>query len=244
MNIVDKNSPIPAYYQIHQYINDKIKSGEWKPGNQIPTERELTDLFGVSRMTLRHALTILSQEGVIVREVGRGSYVAEPKITQTLKSLTGFSQDMIARGKRPDTRVLEADFVEATPALAEQFGLSVGSQIFMLKRLRLADHEPMSLEIVYLSIPNMHDLINQDLSRSLYELLKSKYGVFPTRAKQKIQAGLCEKEEAEYLAIEKGQPVLRLNRYTFDQDNRQFEAVISVYRGDRYVFDVELITVE
>lgn len=244
MTTVDKSSPIPAYFQIYQFVKDKIDSNEWKVGMQIPTERELTDLFGVSRMTVRHAFTILAQEGIVEREVGKGSYIAEPKIKQTLKKLTGFSEDMIAQGKKPSTKVIDAGYIEAEPFLAEKFKIPVGVQVFQLKRLRLADDKPMCLETVYLTEKHSEGLLEEDLSQSFYALLRDKIGVSPVRAKEQIRAGLSTKAEADLLGIKVGDAVLRLTRYTFDKNNEQIEIVISVYRGDLYVFDVDLIAVE
>jgi GntR family transcriptional regulator len=244
MTTVDKTSPIPAYFQIYQYIKNKVSSNEWQIGMQIPTERELTELFGVSRMTVRHAFTILAQEGIVLREVGKGSFIAEPKINQTLRKLTGFSEDMLAQGKKPSTKVLEAGYIEAEPFLAEKFKIPVGARVFRLKRLRLADNKPMCLETVYLTEKNSKGLMDEDLSQSLYSLLREKMGVIPVRAKQQIQAGLSTRDEANLLRIGVGDAVLRLTRYTFDENNEQIEIVISAYRGDLYVFDVELVALE
>ena len=110
-----------------------------------------------------------------------------------------------------------------------------------MKRLRLADEEPMSLEIGYLSFPTCDTLMQQNLTGSLYELLKQKYSVIPTRAKQQIRAGLATKDESTVLGIKSQSPVLRLSRLTFDQDNHPFEFVESVYRGDKYIFITELL---
>ena len=244
MTTVDKTSPIPAYFQIYQYIKNKISTNEWQIGMQIPTERELTELFGVSRMTVRHAFNILTQEGIVLREVGKGSFIAEPKINQTLRKLTGFSEDMLAQGKKPSTKVLEAGYLEAEPFLAEKFKIPVGAKVFRLKRLRLADNKPMCLETVYLTEKNSQGLLDEDLSQSFYSLLREKIGIIPVRAKQQIQAGLSTRDEANLLRIGVRDAVLRLTRYTFDKNNEQIEIVISAYRGDLYVFDVELVALE
>ncbi|MFH1926589.1 MAG: GntR family transcriptional regulator [Chloroflexota bacterium] len=243
MDTVDKQSPIPIYYQLHKIILGRIERGLWPPQTQIPSERELAEQFGVSRMTVRQALSALARDGILSREIGRGTYVAEPRITQRLSRVTGFSSDMRARGKRPGARVLSLAAKLASPYVAERLNVDPGKEIAVIERLRLADDEPMALEVSHVWFPGCVQLLQEDISGSLYELLAQRYGILPTRARQQISAGLSRKRECQMLGIRRRAPVLHLCRLTFDQNDRPFEYVESIYRGDKYIFDAELVSV-
>ena len=238
---IDKSSPIPIYYQLQQFVLDKIRAGEWAPNSPIPSERELCERFQVSRMTVRQALLGLVRDGVLRREVGRGTFVAEPRITQRLSKLTGFSEDMRARGRRPGARLLTVAVEPATPAVADMLKVPLGTETVLVERLRLADGEPMAIEASHLCFAGCGALTSEDLSGSLYALVSEKYGVVPTRARQRLSAGVSDRRESELLGIRRGSPVLRLERVTYDQSDQPFEYTQSTYRGDRYVFDAELV---
>lgn len=229
------------YYQLEQIVLDRIKSGVWPPNTAIPSERELSEQFGVSRMTVRQALLDLTRNGMLRREIGVGTFVAEPRITQRLTRLTGFSEDMRARGKQPSTRVLSLAMSPATPVAAEMLGIELGSEVLVAERLRLADDEPMAVEISHLSFAGFRTLSAADLEGSLYALLSQRFNIVPTRARQRITAAVSDKRESELLGLKRGTPVLRLRRVTFDQSDRRFEYVESTYRSDKYVFDAELV---
>jgi len=241
VDTVDKHSPIPIYYQIHKIILGRIERGLWPPQAQIPSERELAEQYGVSRMTVRQALSILNRDGILRREIGRGTFVAEPRMTQRLNSLTSFTSEMRARSKRPSASVLSLIASLATPSIAERLNVDHGKGIVVIERLRLADDEPMALETSHICFPGCVQLLQEDLSGSLYVLLAQKYGIVPTRARQQISAGLSRKRESQLLGIRRRVPVLHLRRLTFDQNDQAFEYVESIYRNDKYTFEAELV---
>ncbi len=220
---------------------EKVQSGEWPANAPIPSERELAGEFGITRMTVRHALADLVRDGVLRRELGKGTFVAEPRITERLSRLTGFSEDMRAHGRRPGARLLAAGIEPATPAVAERLKVPVGTVTVLVERLRLADEEPMAIEASHLCFAGCSALAHEDLSGSLYALLSQRYGLAPTRARQRLSAGAGDRQESGLLGIRRGAPVLRLERVTYDQNDRPFEYTQSTYRGDRYVFDAELV---
>ncbi len=238
---IDKSSPIPLYYQLQRIVLEKIQSGEWPTNTLIPSERELAEQFGITRMTIRHALADLVRDGILRRQMGKGTLVAEPRITQRLSVLTGFSDDMRARGRRPSARLLASGVEPATPAVAEKLRVPLGTVTVRIERLRLADGEAMAIEACHLCFTGCSTLVTQDLSGSLYALLPKAYGVTPARARQRLSAGVSDRRESELLGMRRGSPVLRLERVTYDQANRPFEYTQSTYRGDRYVFDAELV---
>lgn len=239
---LDKSNPLPLYHQLKEVILSRIESGEWRPGMQLPSERELCDQYRISRITVRQALTELESEGRLTRDQGRGTFVAPPRIEQHLTRLTGFTQDMRARGQRPGAIILELGRVRAPTAVAHRLGLdATHRQVILLKRLRTANHEPVAVETAYLNERICRGLADEALGdRSLYELLTERFGVIPTRAEQQLEAVACPAAEAKLLHIRKGSPVLHLYRTTFSQHDQPFETVESFYRGDKYVFYAEL----
>lgn len=243
MLILSKDSPVPLYFQIKSELERFIASGKWQPGMQAPSERELCDQYQVSRITVRQAITELVNEGRLVREQGRGTFVAQPRIEQQLTTLTSFTQDMLQRGQKPGSRVLQFGAEELPPQAAQALGLdpSAKHEALILKRLRTANDEPLTVETARLALPRCAALAGVNLERqSLYAALREKCGVLPTLARQQIKAMACPDAEAKILEIKKGSPVLHIIRSTFGQDNKAFEYVESVYRGDKYVFYAEL----
>ncbi len=242
MSLLSKQSKVPLYYQLKGIISEQIDSGEWRPGAQVPSERELCEQFKISRITVRQALTELTVEGRLIREHGRGTFVAPPRIQQTLTRLTGFSQDMLARGQRPGARVLQLEQVPAGPAVARALGLSPDDPTVMLKRLRLANDEPLAVETAYLPAWRCRALLEATFAdQSLYQLLAERFDIVPLRAEQQLKAVGCPAAEARLLGVRRNSPVMQIYRTTFDRDDAPFEWVESYYRGDKYVFHAELV---
>jgi GntR family transcriptional regulator len=241
MTMLGKNGPLPLYQQLKSVIEDRIASGEWLPDTQVPSERELCEQFQISRITVRQALSELVMEGRLIRTQGRGTFVASARIAQQLTHLTGFTQDMQARGKRADSKVLQIEAIPAPPKVMRALQLQPGDRVVLLKRLRLADGEPMAIETAYLPDFLCHGLLDEKLDgRSLYKLLAKDYHIAPARAEQQMEAMACPAAEAKLLNTRRGAPVLHIHRTTFNRDGRPFEAVESFYRGDKYVFYAEL----
>lgn len=192
-------------------------------------------------MTLRHALLDLTAAGTLYTRTGKGTYVAERKIEQPLLRLSGFTQDMVARGMRPASRVLSKSLLPAPFELAQTLGIEPGSEIVELRRLRLADDHPVAIELAHLSHAVCPGLLDRDLSDvSLYDVLRSLYGITLGSARQTIEASQPVAEERLLLELPARVPVLRIHRLTSDSTGRVIEFVRAVYRGDRYQLNVEL----
>src|SRR5690242_10763453 len=129
MATLAKGGPLPRYYQLKEILHAKIRAGQWQPGVLIPSERELCEQYGLSRMTVRQGITELVREGLLYRVQGKGTFVARPRITQQLMVLTGFSQDMIARGCVPGAQVLDQRMVPASQEVAERLRVREGQPI-------------------------------------------------------------------------------------------------------------------
>jgi len=237
MNAIYKNSPLPRYYQLKEIMRERVRSGEWKPGDLIPSERELGEKYGISRMTARQALTDLVNEGLFYREQGKGTFVSQRKITQQLIRLTGFTEDIRARGQRPGTIVLSSEMRPADEATAEKLRISPGTLVFRLQRLRLADEEPLAIELSQISFKDCERLLEEDLEHnSLYRMLETKYGIPLMEADQELEAGLAGNEDAQLLKIPVGSSVLFTRRITYTERNQPIEYAKAVYCGNKYTF--------
>jgi GntR family transcriptional regulator len=241
MSAIYRNSPLPRYYQLKEIMRGRVKSDEWKPGDLIPSERELSEKYGISRMTARQAITDLVNEGLFYREQGKGTFVSQRKITQQLIHLTGFTEDIRARGQKPGTKVLSAEMFPADETTAEKLSIDPGTLIFRLQRLRLADDEPLAIELSQISFKGCERLLDEDLEQhSLYRLLETKYGILLMEADQELEAGLAGNEEAQLLKISINRPVLFTRRITYTERNQPIEYAKAVYCGNKYTFYTHL----
>jgi GntR family transcriptional regulator len=241
MTSIYHNSPVPRYHQLKEILRERVLSGEWKPGDLIPSERELSEQYDISRMTTRQAITDLVNEGVFYRLQGKGTFVSRHRITQQLMRLTGFTEDISARGQKPTTRVLDAQMVPASETEAERLAIEPGELIYSLQRLRLADGEPLCIEHSRLHFRGCERLLDEDFGQnSLYHVLESKFGVMLLEAEQELDAGRAGEEEAALLEMPIGSPALFIRRTTYTDRNRPIEYARSVYRGDKYTFYTRL----
>jgi GntR family transcriptional regulator len=205
------------------------------------SERELGEKFKVSRMTVRQALTEMIREGILYTQVGKGTYVSESKIKQELQTLTGFSQDMAARGTVASGQMLEARVIPATLMLAAIFAVPMNTEIVLLSRLRLSDGIPLAIEEAHILHRVCPGILDYDFSKeSLYNVLATRYNTILVRAEQTMEAGLATPEESELLKISSPSPVLRIERLSYNAQNTLVEYVKSAYRGDRYKFHTTL----
>lgn len=230
---IDLNSPVPKYYQLKEIVRGMIEKEELREGQLVPSERELCERYGISRMTVRQAVMDLVNEGVLYREQGRGTFVGK-KFQQEGARLSSFTQDMSDRGMKASSEVLGVEVGEADPDVAGMLGVDPGEKIVRVERVRDADGEPMALERSHLLFEVGEGVIGVDLStHSLYDELR-KTGLRIAGAKQSYEAVLVNDFESGHLGVPAGSPALLVERVTFDAEDRPFEYVKSVYRADRY----------
>ncbi|GGE52338.1 phosphonate metabolism transcriptional regulator PhnF [Pullulanibacillus camelliae] len=238
--MIDKQSPIPIYYQIEEYLKKMIETGKFAVNQVIPSERELSGTFQVSRMTIRQAVSDLVNEGYLYRRKGKGTFVAEQKIEQPLQGLTSFTEDMIKRGMTPSTRVLHFDKKKASVSIAKQLGISEQELVYEIKRIRLADDIPMALEMSYIPVklvPNLTETIVQD---SFYKYIEDTLQLKIEDAVQALEASIVLPEDAKRLDMKPGAAVLLIHRHTYLTSGKALEWVKSVYRADRYKFLINM----
>ena len=241
MHYLQRQHAVPLYLQIKRMLEQEIASGALPPHTRVASERELSERYGISRMTARQALAELIQEGRLYTSAGKGTFVAEPKISQRILSLTSFTEEMRSRGITPTTRLLRRELVPAEPQVAERLGRPTDAPVVCIERLRLGNDEPMAIETAYVGFPGAERLMTLNLEGSLYALLGQEFGIFPATAIQECEAALPQPRERALLGLDKHAPVLRIQRTTFDSQQQPFEYVRSVYRGDRYRFVARLV---
>lgn len=241
MNRFGNQVPIPLYHQIKTYLTDALENGQLKPGDRVPSERELTTRFSVSRMTARQALTELEAQGLLVRVQGRGTFAATPKIEQPLVGLTSFTEDMRRRGLQPASQILAVAERPAGRRIAGILGIAETAVVLRMERLRLAGGEPMAVETAHIPTALVPGLCEADLAGgSLYVVLRERYGLHLVRATESLEATPADSYVAGLLHVREGTPVLLRERVCRDPRDRIVEFVRSIYRGDRYRFVTEL----
>jgi GntR family transcriptional regulator len=238
---VQKDSSVPIYSQVEQIVMDMIDSGKLSPGQRVPSEREIAETLGISRMTARAAISGLVADGYLYSVPGKGTFVSNPKMRQDLLELTSFTEDMRNRGLRPGARLLELGVVNGAPEkVYRALGLSGNDDLIRVRRLRTADEEPMCLETSYLPKNYVPWLLEEDLeSGSLYQALESR-GIELVKAEEHLEATVVRETESELLTLPVGYPVLLIERTTYTEGDRPIEYVKSLYRGDRYRFSAML----
>ncbi len=237
---IDKESPLPIYYQLKEFLKESIEKGEWLPGQLIPSERELSERFGISRMTVRQAVTDLVRDGYLKRQRGKGTFVAEKKIERSLGLVTGFTEEMLLRGHVPGTEVKGFAVLPADPEMAQLLQIEEGASIYEIKRLRLADGIPMAFETNYIPVERLPGLTKEKMERSLFEYVENELSLTISHGRRNIEASIARKGESHILGIPEGSPVLLIRGITYFSDGKPMEIVKSIYRGDRYTFTVDL----
>ena len=209
-------------------------------GDSIPSERQLAGDLGVSRLTVRAALDELVREGYLLRRRGAGTFVAEPKVAKEM-TITSFSEDMRGRGFTPGSRTLELQVVPAGARLGRILHVSPAEPVIVAKRLRLADGEPMAIELLHVRESLFPGLSAVDLEDdSFYDLLTRRYGIEIVGGEQTVEPTVTDEEESETLGVPLHSPALLFERVTRSPTGEIVEFTISIYRGDRYRIVSEL----
>jgi GntR family transcriptional regulator len=216
---------------VRAQIIDLVTAGA--EGDKVPPERELSAAWGVARMTLRRALDELVGEGLIVRQQGRGTFVARPRMARHL-SMNSFTEEMRKQGRVPSSRVLDFRRIRAGVRQARQLRLPVGDPIVRFTRLRLADGEPIGLETTCVSAALVPGLQESDLRGSWYELLTKKYAIRIAHGSSLIEPANLTEREANFLQTAPGKPAFRIETSTYGDSGGVIDFEVDVYRGDRY----------
>ena len=238
---LDFSGRTQLYFQLYDILYRDIKTGKYKPGELLPTESELIDKYRISRVTVRKAMDMLTNEGLIIKRRGYGTYVQNPKLEQTLNQVLHFSNEMEKRGYRSSTTMLANEAVLANKTIAEALRINEGDKLIHVNRLRCANDVPHCLESAYLIHHACPAVLGQDFSKdSLRLFLNERCGIVWKHAHQKIFAIVANAQLAGYLDIKKGDPLIYIERVSFDQHNRPGEYLQAYYRGDSYYLSADL----
>lgn len=229
----------PLYDQLVDILTDKIEH-EYRPGDLLPSERELSDRYGLSRTTVRLALQELERLGLVIRQHGRGTFVADRSAqTTNLSQAYSFSEQMRSMGREPSTTILEFSVIEADKNLAEHMGTRIGERLYKIKRLRSADGMPMMVERSYLPVRKFMTLKRPMLEKkALYDIVEQDFREKIGVAEEEFFARIARPADAHLLDISEGAPVLDLIRTTYNTSNEIVEYTLSVARADQFKYKV------
>jgi len=236
---IDSANPTPRYIQLANWIRNLILEGSWKGGDALPSERSIVAATSLSRVTVRKAIELLVREGLLQQRHGSGTYVndEDDRIEQSLNVLTGFSEDMLSLGHVPSAKWIEREVANPSSTETMMLGLSPGEKVLRLHRLRLADGEPLAVEMAVVPANLFPDA--EQIGDSLYVALTTA-NMLPEKALQRMHACRLPAFEAGLLESEVGDPALYIERVSRLKSGRTIEFTSSYYRGDRYDFVVEL----
>lgn len=229
---------IPAYIKIHDQIKDEIERQIWKIGERLPSERDLADQFGVSRMTLRQAITLLVEEGVLERKVGSGTFVASRRVQEKMRGTTSFTEIVHSQGKTPSTRLISYQKRLASETEIQHLNLKPNEYVIRMERVRFADQLPLVFETASIPESLIRHVNQTDVTEHFFKTLTDS-GYEIGRSQQTIYAKTASERIAEYLGVKKGHAILALTQISYFSDGQPFEYVRSQYVGDRFEFYLE-----
>ncbi|PQV52482.1 GntR family transcriptional regulator [Paraburkholderia sp. BL21I4N1] len=237
----DDNHSLPLYAKVEAVLASSIADGSLPPGSQLPPEDSLIQRFDVSRTTVRKAIQNLATRGLIEIRRGKGTFVAQPRITQELTELSGFVEDMQALGRTPTARLIDKRVVAADSSVARHLALAPGTLVVRIQRVRLADGVPTSFDETYLPRELGDKVVTHDLSvEPIFALLEQKYGMPLVEAEYRLEAVLAQEDIAAALGIDAGSPIFLVERTAYSADARPVDYEKLYYRGDMVRFVTRL----
>ncbi|GKW36225.1 GntR family transcriptional regulator [Pectobacterium carotovorum subsp. carotovorum] len=225
----------PLYLKFAETVKNAVRSGTLEHGNILPGERDLSQLAGVSRITVRKAMQTLEEEGVVTRVRGYGTQINNI-FEYSLKEARGFSQQVVLRGKKPNTLWVNKQIVKSSKEVAEQLAIAPDTPVFLLKRIRYVDEDAVSIEESYVPVDLIADA--DDIGVSLYDYFRSQ-NINPQRTRSRVSARMPDAEFQSHIQLDNKVPVLVIKQIALDPQNRPIEYSISYCRSDLYVFICE-----
>lgn len=233
--MLQRSSPVPLYQQLKLLLAERIKRGEWKPGELIPGEHELQAIHRLSRTTVRQALQELEREGFVTRHRGRGTFVAQPRAASEAGPRLSIHEHLLAQGIRPGWHVLAVEEQPAPPEVADLLQLPVGALVLSSRRIRLGDERPLGYLEAHVPTDILGPVDPEQLSMGgSLDYLRSKGLLRGSHAERSVTADAATPEEAELLGIAPGAPVLKIHRLVLSADGRPIETCSSTYCGERF----------
>ncbi|MFC7365258.1 MULTISPECIES: GntR family transcriptional regulator [Bhargavaea] len=237
---LDKSVPIPLYFQLKELILNNIQNGTYQVEDAIPTEKELSEIYDISRTTVRQAITELVQEGWLYRVKSKGTFVRTPKISQSfIQALGSFNDQIRALGMTPSTEVLDFEVISAPEQVAEQLKLQQKDKVIYIHRRRFADNEPIVMVKTYLPYDRCSFVLNHDLVKeSLYPVLGMHEETSINKIRRFIEAVEASQYEQEYMNVEKGSAIQKFLSIGYNLKDEPIEYSVARYRGDKNRFEI------
>ena len=229
---------IPAYIRIHDAIKKEIDTGLWEIGQRLPSERDLADEYKVSRMTLRQAVTLLVEEGILERRIGSGTYVASDRVQEKMRGTTSFTEIIRSQGKTPSSKLISYQKKLASETEIQRLQLQATDYVIRMERIRYADDVPLVFEVASIPEKLIRQFDREDITEHFFQTL-TEDGFEIGKSQQTIYAKNASERVANFLSITKGFAVLALTQVSYFADGTPFEYVHSQYVGDRFEFYLE-----
>ncbi|MCO7183309.1 GntR family transcriptional regulator [Streptococcus pasteurianus] len=229
---------VPAYIRIHDAIKKEIDGGVWEIGQRLPSERDLADDYEVSRMTLRQAITLLVEEGILERRVGSGTYVASHRVQEKMRGTTSFTEIVRSQGKTPSSQLISYQRKTANETEIQQLQLKATDTVVRMERVRFADNIPLVFEVASIPEKLIQSFNQEDITEHFFQTLTDN-GYEIGKSQQTIYAKNASERVTNYLKVPKNHAVLALTQVSYFTDGRPFEYVHSQYVGDRFEFYLE-----
>src|ERR1700722_16346486 len=238
---VDPDSALPLYAQVESILAGEMTNGTFPPGTQLPNEDALIDRYAVSRTTIRQTIQNLVRRGLIEIRRGKGTFVLHPKITQALKELSGFVEDMQSLGRQASARLLNKQTVPASESVARQLAITAGTPVVRIQRVRLADNSPLSFDETYLPREIGERILENDLeTEPIFSLLEQKYDTPLVEAEYRLEAISADATVARALGIAAGSPLFLIERTSYTTGRQPVDYEKLYYRGDQIRFVTRL----
>jgi GntR family transcriptional regulator len=243
LKIVDPSNPIPKYLQISAWLHELIQTGRYKKGEKLPSEIQLSKMCDVNRNTLRQAISELTSKGLLRKEKGLGTYVTANRpaaFTHKLKRISSFRDDLVEIGIREKTKILQKGMTVAPESVAKSLILGPNTKVVVVKRLRAGNGIPLVYEESYLPGEIFKSILDMDLTGSMYKIISERFNTVLTRSEQSIRAVNLNGKIADHFKLPNNSAGLYMESITYTDNNIPIELLYSYYRGDKYIFEVEL----
>ena len=236
MQKINKNSPLPLYYQLKESILNAVKNKDFEVGERLPSERELAEYHNISRMTVKKAVDILVDNGYLIRKQGSGTFVTDYQQSYSISPLLSFTKEMEKKGLNYTTKILSFTEIKDQNAAAKM-NLNPNAILFKLERLRLIENKPFLLENTYLAADNFSDLKKEDLeNNSLFQIIKEKYNIQLSNAEAEVEAVIFNASIAGKMEIKEGMLGLYFEQFSKNENEEIIEYTSAYYRNDNYKF--------
>ncbi len=236
---IDRESPVPLYHQLKELLGSRITQGEWGPGDMLPTEEQLEDHYELSRITVRRALKELELAGLISRFRGRGTFVSWPKVRHSPEPHLSLSDYLLEKGMRPGWKLLSAEWESAPDEVAGRLMIDPGREVYHLRRLRLANEEPIGYHSAYVS-PAFSEAVDASalMEGGSLRYLRGRGHLEGSVADRTLEAVPASDRTAELLGVDRGSPMLMIRRLVLSKEGEAIEDFCGVYRGDRFQYRI------